>query len=64
MITRKVGSVMTREVVTVSEQTPFTELVRLMAVHKISALPVVDDQGVVIGVVSGADLLRKEEYQQ
>jgi CBS domain-containing protein len=64
MITRKVRSVMTREVVTVGEQTPFTELVRLMAVHKISALPVVDDQGVVIGVVSGADLLRKEEYQQ
>ncbi|HZD74445.1 MAG TPA: CBS domain-containing protein [Actinomycetota bacterium] len=64
MITRKVRNVMTREVVTVSEQTPFTELVRLMAVHKISALPVVSDSGSVVGIVSEADLLRKEEYQE
>jgi CBS-domain-containing membrane protein len=39
-------------------------MVRLMAVHKISALPVVDeDDGRVVGIVSEADLLRKEEYQ-
>jgi CBS domain-containing protein len=64
MIVRKVGTVMTREVVTVNEQAPFSELVRLMAVHKISALPVVTDTGWVVGIVSEADLLRKEEYQQ
>jgi len=63
MISRKIRNVMTREVVTVNEQAPFTELVRLMAVHKVSALPVVDDAGRVIGIVSEADLLRKEEYQ-
>jgi CBS domain len=38
-------------------------MVRLMAVHKISALPVLDDDGHVVGIVSEADLLRKEEYQ-
>ncbi len=63
MISRKVRNVMTREVVTVNPGTPFTELVRLMAVHKVSALPVVDDDGQVVGIVSEADLLRKEEYQ-
>jgi CBS-domain-containing membrane protein len=34
-----------------------------MAVHKISALPVVDGDGRVVGIVSEADLLRKEEFQ-
>jgi CBS-domain-containing membrane protein len=63
MISRKVRNVMTREVVTVDEQAPFTEMVRRMAVHKVSALPVVDGDGRVIGIVSEADLLRKEEYQ-
>lgn len=63
MISRKVRNVMAREVVTVTEQTPFTEMVRLMAVHKISALPVLNSDGRVVGLVSEADLLRKEEYQ-
>ncbi len=63
MISRKVRNVMTREVVTVDEQAPFTEMVRRMAVHKVSALPVVDGDGRVVGIVSEADLLRKEEYQ-
>jgi CBS domain-containing protein len=63
MISRKVRNVMTREVVTVDEQAPFTEMVRRMAVHKMSALPVVDGDGRLVGIVSEADLLRKEEYQ-
>jgi CBS domain-containing protein len=63
MISRKVRNVMTHEVVTVDEQAPFTEMVRRMAVHKVSALPVVDGDGRVVGIVSEADLLRKEEYQ-
>ena len=45
MLSRRVGSVMTQQVVTVTEQTPFTELVRLLAVHKISALPVMTATG-------------------
>jgi CBS-domain-containing membrane protein len=64
MISRRVRNVMTREVVTVTEQAPFSELVRLLAVHKISALPVVTNTGWVVGVVSEADLLHKEEYQE
>jgi CBS domain-containing protein len=63
MIIRQIRSVMTPNAVTLTKQTPFVEIVRLMTVHKISALPVVDGQGRVIGIVSEADLLRKEEYQ-
>lgn len=63
MISRKVRNVMTHEVITVDEQAPFTEMVRRMAVHKVSALPVLDDRGRLVGIVSEADLLHKEEYQ-
>jgi CBS-domain-containing membrane protein len=63
MISRKVRNVMTHEVITIGEQAPFTEIVRRMAVHKVSALPVINDDGRLVGIVSEADLLHKEEYQ-
>ena len=63
MVSRKVRNVMTHEVITVDEQAPFTEMVRRMAVYKVSALPVVNDDGRLVGIVSEADLLHKEEYQ-
>jgi CBS domain-containing protein len=56
-----VRDVMTTEVVTVEPTTPFKEVVARMLRHRVSALPVVDDQGRVLGVVSEADLLLKEE---
>jgi CBS domain-containing protein len=49
-------------VVTVGPATPFEELVARLAEHKVSAVPVVDDAGRVLGVVSEADLLLKEEH--
>jgi len=36
--------------------------VRLLEQHHISALPVVDDSGRLVGIVSEADLLIKEGY--
>jgi CBS-domain-containing membrane protein len=57
-----VESVMTAEVVTVRPATAFRELVRLLEQHRISALPVVDDTGRLVGIVSEADLLIKEGY--
>ncbi|MGW3770257.1 CBS domain-containing protein [Actinomadura verrucosospora] len=59
---RTVGDVMTRSVVTVSEDTPFTEIADAMAEHRISAVPVMDDDGRLTGIVTEADLLRREEY--
>jgi CBS domain-containing protein len=61
---RRVRDVMTREVVCVDEETPFREIAALMADCKISALPVLDADGRVVGVVSEADLLPKEEFPQ
>ncbi|MFI0828035.1 CBS domain-containing protein [Streptomyces roseolus] len=55
---RTVLEVMTHRVVTVSPSTPFKEIARLLVEHGISAVPVVDEDLRVLGVVSEADLLR------
>jgi CBS domain-containing protein len=57
-----VEAVMTSQVVTVRPSSPFQELVRLLEQHHVSALPVVDDAGRLVGIVSEADLLVKEGY--
>jgi CBS domain-containing protein len=59
----KVQDVMTHEVVAVGESTPFKQLVALLARRRISAVPVVDAAERVVGVVSEADLLLKEELR-
>lgn len=64
MRTRTVGRVMTREVVIVTPQTPYKDIVRSMARHRISGMPVVDSEDRVIGVISEADLLVKEQYHE
>ena len=58
----KVEAVMTSQVVTARPSSPFHELVRLLEQHHIGALPVVDDSGRLVGIVSEADLLIKEGY--
>jgi CBS-domain-containing membrane protein len=57
-----VGEVMTRDVVSVNAGTGYKEIADLMVRHSISAVPVVDTGGHVLGVVSEADLLAKLEY--
>lgn len=57
-----VADVMTTDVVTVRETTPYKEIARLLADRRVSAVPVVDDDSRVVGVVSETDLLRKEEH--
>lgn len=59
-----VKDLMTTPVVTVEPTTPFKEIVARLAEHRLSAMPVVDDVGRVLGVVSEADLLLKEEFPQ
>ncbi|WP_030757519.1 CBS domain-containing protein [Streptomyces sp. NRRL F-5135] len=56
---RTIGELMTRNVVSVSLDTVFKDIARLLADHDISAVPVVDGAGRPAGVVSEADLLRK-----
>jgi CBS domain-containing protein len=57
-----VRDVMTTEVVAVQPWTPFREIVDRLAEHRISAAPVLDADGRVLGVVTEADLLLKQEH--
>jgi CBS domain-containing protein len=55
-----VKDVMTSHVVSVTRGASFRTMAAALREHRISAFPVVDDDGKVIGVVSEADMLAKE----
>jgi CBS domain-containing protein len=56
----KVKDLMSRDVVTVTPETPLKAAAALLVEHRISGLPVCD-AGSVVGVVSEADILVKEQ---
>ena len=58
---RTVGDAMTRQVLTVHPDTPFKQIAELLVGQGIDAVPVVDESGQVLGVVSGSDLTCHEE---
>jgi CBS domain-containing protein len=58
-----VRDIMTTSVITVRGDTPFKEMAALLTSSRVSAFPVVDQAGKVIGVVSETDLLVKEAAQ-
>nr|WP_042178597.1 CBS domain-containing protein [Kibdelosporangium sp. MJ126-NF4]CEL13282.1 CBS domain protein [Kibdelosporangium sp. MJ126-NF4]CTQ98973.1 CBS domain protein [Kibdelosporangium sp. MJ126-NF4] len=60
MRTLKVQDVMTRNVTTVREGTPYKEIAAKLVNSGISGLPVLSPTGVVVGVVSEGDLLFNE----
>ena len=62
MTSSLVRDVMTTEVVTAEPSTPFKELAARLAQHRISAVPVVDADRRVLGIVTEADLLLKQEH--
>jgi len=53
--------VMTSRVVTVRPETTVKVIAALMVAHHISGLPVVNGEGNVVGIVTEADLLQKEQ---
>ncbi len=55
-----VRDVMTRDVLTVSPSTPLKDVARLLVERRVSGVPVVDEDGSVLGVVSEGDILVKE----
>lgn len=57
---RTVADVMTSRVHVASRLAPFKLLVRLIEENRVSAIPIVDQQGVPVGIVSESDLLLKE----
>ncbi|MCW7945076.1 CBS domain-containing protein [Streptomyces hygroscopicus] len=58
-----VSDVMTQTVAAIGRRATFKEIVRMMQDWRVSALPVLEGEGRVVGVVSEADLLPKEEYR-
>ena len=57
----RVSDVMTADVVTVGKTTPYKEVASIMTDQKVNAVPVVTKDRRVVGMVSEADVIRKEE---
>ena len=55
------SDIMTKPVISVTPQTAIMEAAQLMLQHRISGLPVVDEDGAVIGMLTEGDLLRRNE---
>src|SRR3972149_2811719 len=60
----RVEEIMTKDVITVSPKTPIHEAAELMIDHGVSGLPVVDDAGSVVGIVSEGDLILREKPRE
>ncbi|MFJ8017752.1 CBS domain-containing protein [Streptomyces sp. NPDC096339] len=59
-----VADVMTTKVIAVTPSTGFKDIAAAMERWKVTALPVIEGEGRVVGVVSEADLLPKEEFHE
>jgi len=55
-----VADVMSRDPVVVKSETPLKEAVQILAERRISGLPVVDDAGKLVGIISETDLMWQE----
>jgi CBS-domain-containing membrane protein len=53
--------IMTKDVITVKNETTIEELARLLIDHKISGVPVLDDDNKMIGIVTENDLIKKNK---
>ncbi len=57
----KAADIMSRNVATVAPEMSITEIAKILLGRHISAAPVVDDTGSVVGIVSEGDLIRRQE---
>ncbi len=55
-----VADVMSRDPIVVKSETPLKEAVQILAERRISGLPVVDDAGKLVGIISETDLMWQE----
>ncbi len=55
------SDIMTTAVITVKKETPLVELAEILAKNHINGVPVVDDEGLLIGIICESDLIRKNK---
>jgi len=54
----KISDIMTHNVLTINQDTPIEDAANLMVTHKIGGVPVIDDSGKVVGVITETDIFR------
>ncbi|MBR8831295.1 MAG: Inosine-5'-monophosphate dehydrogenase [Chroococcopsis gigantea SAG 12.99] len=59
-MTKTIADVMTPNPITVKPDTSLQEAIKILAENHISGLPVVDDEGKLVGVISETDLMWQE----
>lgn len=59
---RKIVEVMTRDVVTARESVKIDEAIDIMYEHKVERLPIVNEKGSLIGIISMQNILEKRQY--
>ena len=59
-MSQTVASWMTADVLTVTPNTPLPEAIQLLVDRKVGGLPVVDDTGKLVGIISDSDLMWRE----
>lgn len=60
----KVSEVMNADVITVGPETSVRAVARLLSRHRITAVPVVDETGTPLGIVSESDLMPRSEAER
>ena len=55
------SDIMTTQVITVKEETPLKELAEILYENRINGVPVVDDEGLLLGIICESDLIRKDK---
>jgi len=59
-MSKTVAQVMTHNPIMVNPQTPLKQAIQILAEKQISGLPVVDDMGKLVGIISETDLMWQE----
>jgi CBS domain-containing protein len=53
----KVETVMTHYLITIGPKRPLSKAIRLMSENKIKKLPVIDDKGKLVGIITASDII-------
>ena len=55
------SDIMTTDVITVKKETPLAELAEILTKNHINGVPVIDDEGLLIGIICESDLIRRDK---